>query len=156
MQNEDIKEYQLETEIMYYLVSRFPHGITKTRLLKLFYLVDFFSKKNLDEKITKFVYNYYYYGPFSEYFIETLNSSKGYEITEITKAVNNLELIYLYFKGGNPRISDDMPSLKNKKKREIIEDVLDQYGSLGFKEMMSKVYETDPMKKKSFGDKNIL
>jgi len=160
MENKDIekeylRKYKSEIEMIYYLINRFPAGITKTRLLKLLYLIDFRSKEKLGKKITKFTYDYYYYGPYSESFIKTLNFSKGYEVTETTKVTSNLEVIYLYTPGMQPRVSAQLSSL-NKTQKKIIEEVIDQYGQLEFKELLGEVYKTRPIERKHFGTKNIL
>lgn len=152
---EKLKKYETEIGLIYFLVSKFSGQITKTRLLKLFYLIDSFANEKLKKKITQFSYDFYYYGPFSETFIDLLNFSNGFEVLETIKNHNDDEVIYLYSKGIKPRIKD-VSSLLSEKQNQVIGEVVNKYASLPFKELLEVVYKTQPMRNKSFGAKNIL
>lgn len=150
-----LEKYKLELGLIYFLVSRFSGQITRTRLLKLFYLIDLGAKEKLGKKITQFSYDYYFYGPYSETFIQLLNLSNGFEILETSKIVKDSELIYLYSKGATPRVKK-VGELLSEKEKNVILEVVKKYASLSFPNLLKAVYETKPMHNKSFGAKNIL
>jgi hypothetical protein len=76
-------------------------------------------------------------------------------VLETIKNHNDDEVIYLYSKGGKPRVKE-IDSLLTKKQKEVVEEVINKYAVLPFKELLGIVYKTQPMQNKSFGAKNIL
>lgn len=143
-------------ELLLYLIEKSENGrVAKTRLLKLFYLIDFLALETIGKKITGFNYNYYYYGPYSTQFIELLNIANGYEVVESATTNNKSEIIHLYELGKKPRVGSDLDSY-SKRERDLIDRVIKEYMRLRFADLMARVYETKPMQKKEFGAKNIL
>ena len=150
-----LEKYKLELGLINFMVSKFSGRITRTRLLKLFYLIDFHAKEKLGKKITQFSYDYYFYGPYSETFIKLLDFSNGFEVLETSRINKNSEIIHLYSKGTAPRV-DKIGGLLSSKEKTIISEVIKDYASLNFQALLKAVYATKPMQDKSFGAKNIL
>jgi hypothetical protein len=148
--------FKREKELILFLSQVVPGGITRTRLLKLLYLIDYYSKEKLKKKITNFSYDYYYYGPYSEQYILLLDVMKSEELLETTTITNDGNLIYSY--GPVNKISKDYSSLKlfNTSEKEIIKSVINDFARLHFNNLLEKVYNTEPIKENKFGTKNVL
>jgi len=136
-----------------YILNKSEFSITKTRLVKLIYLADLFSKQKRQKKITGVSYNYYYYGPFSKQILETLDSLVAEKVIEERHVASPQGRKYLVYNTYNK--INAFPSL-NQGDLAILDGVFQRYGSLNFKDLIAYVYETKPIKKNHQGKEKIL
>ena len=68
--------------VIFYIVNKLPSNITRTKLVKLLYLIDLDYAKDKGRRLTGLTYYSYYYGPYSEEIVAGINELKGYEIDE--------------------------------------------------------------------------
>lgn len=136
-----------------YILSKSEFSITKTRLVKLIYLADLFSKQKKGKTITDVRYNYYYYGPFSKLIVEELDKLVAEKVIEERHVASQQGKKYLVYSTYNKVAT--FPSLEQDD-LGILESVLQKYGSIDFKDLIAYVYETEPIKKNYQGKEDIL
>lgn len=149
-----MKNEKLKT-IIYYIVCKLGGQLTRTKLVKLLYLIDYFAiKTRLSATgITGVKYDYYYYGPFSREIIGAVDEMRGYEIMEGENISLEGNVYYLYFLGkSSPRVQTKLQSDEIK----VIDKVIEKYGLLELPGLLKKVYATEPLKRHSAGDEDIL
>jgi|Deesub1362A_J573_1020465.scaffolds.fasta_scaffold01370_22 uncharacterized phage-associated protein len=134
--------------VIYYLVKKLGPNLTRTKLVKLLFLIDYIAKKGkkygIGRSITGTKYYYYHYGPFSREIIDTLREMQGYEIVETDIGrPEEFSSYYIYMEGYRPRIKIDFPPEEQK----IIDLVCDKYGYYSLNDLLEIVYSLEEMKK---------
>ena len=146
---------ELEKIILYilYKLKNIRPTIGRTRIVKLLYLSDLISSARAGEKITKVKYQYYFYGPYSNDIIETLDKLVHEKVVRDYAFPTNSGIAHDY------RLSDEMwekvnkdPPEIDKKQKEIIDEVIKKYGAIRLDKLLDIVYSTRPMKEHAPGD----
>jgi len=115
--------------IILYLVSLFPHGVGRTRIMKLLFLVDAEARKRYGYTVTGVDWRRWRYGPFSREVLDVLDELAREEAL-IADADPDVRYIAL----------DDPPKIP-REIREIIDEVVKDYGFTSMRELLKKVYE---------------
>ncbi|MFO7966525.1 MAG: Panacea domain-containing protein [Archaeoglobaceae archaeon] len=131
-------------DVIYYLADKLGRIESRTKLVKLLFLIDTESKKEINKTLTGINYIYHFYGPYSEDIIHKAIEMDGEEVREVYNPI--LER-YEYHKGEKERdLSFD------EKELEILENVLEKYGTKSTQEIKNIVYSTDEVKGKRPGE----
>jgi uncharacterized phage-associated protein len=134
--NMDVSDLIYETISQYN--KAFGKGITKTKLLKLVYLVELFYKRRCGKRLTNAEWVYYLYGPYLHNYDEILeNSDINIKNAEYD---NDKESQILSIKNTeeSKNISPDV--------KFLIGGIVRDYGSLDLRSLLDHVYfENEPM-----------
>lgn len=116
-------------DLLLYIISRFPRGVGRTRLMKIVFLVDALSMKSLGKRITSVEWRRWHYGPFSKDILDELDRlvEDGDVLTDIGPEVR-------YFSLNEP------PSLPSDV-REVVDKVIREYGFLPLRKLLERVYK---------------
>lgn len=143
-----------DKEIILYLMEKLNGEITKTRLVKLMYLIDFFAKQELGRKISSIIYNYYYYGPYSDEIVKDIEELKSEGvIVETLGETNKGNTYHLYTLHS---ISRTYSNFVDMDERKIADKVILQFGTIDFNKLIEYVYNTGPIRDNKQGQSGIL
>jgi len=110
-------------DIVVYMVSRFPRGVGRVRLMKLLYLVDVLARRELGRPVTGVRWSIRPYGPFSRRVLEVLK-----ELSLEGRLVCGEECLTL----------EEPPELPAEV-RGVVDRVVEEYGFLPMKELAGRV-----------------
>lgn len=138
-------------KVIIYVISKLPNDVTRTKLVKLLYLIDLASFKEKKTSITNLIYVSYHYGPYCPKIIEALNNLNSFEIQEELNTSMDGNTFYLYSLGTHPRLKYSPDKLLKAEEKDIIDEILDNYGHKSLKCLLKIVYETKAYKKTPLG-----
>jgi uncharacterized phage-associated protein len=132
--------------VVLYLIARYRRvvgkGITRTRLMKLLFLVDYIHWKRCGRKLTNLEWRTYLFGPFSREVLDILDELEDggkVIVEEIEKGV------YLYKAYEEPtNLSEAVKSLVN--------EVVEKFGKLSLDELLNYVYSLNEVKRTGIGE----
>lgn len=129
------------SDILVYLVSRFPRGAGRTRLMKLLFLVDAVASRELGRPVTGVDWRRWLYGPFSREVLDVLDELvlEGRLVADPGPEVRYMAL-------------DEPPELPVEVRR-IVDRVVDEYGFLPLKELLRRVYENYGIERFDLGER---
>ncbi len=128
-------------DLLLYIISKFPRGVGRTRLMKIVFLVDALSVKKLGRRLTSVEWRRWHYGPFSKDVLDELDRL----VEENSVLVEGgPEVRYFYL--------DEPPPLP-KDVREVVDEVVREYGFLPLRELLKRVYEEYGVTKVPLGEK---
>ncbi|ADM27594.1 conserved hypothetical protein [Ignisphaera aggregans DSM 17230] len=128
-------------DVVLYLVSLFPRGAGRTRIMKLLFLVDAEARKRLGYTVTGVNWRRWFYGPFSRDVLEVLDEL----VWEGRLAVDSgPEVRYIAL--------DEPPKLPHEIK-EIVDEVVNNYGFTPLRELLKRVYDEYGVEKIGLGEK---
>ncbi len=133
--------------VIYYLVIKLGNKLTRTKLVKLLFIIDYIAKNGkkmgIGKTITGTKYHYYHHGPFSRKIQNAIQDMQGREIveTDISKP-GEFASYYKYTPGKMPRFDPNFdPDEKN-----IIDFVIKEYGDYSLNSLLEIVYNVPEMK----------
>ena len=147
------KEDKLKA-VIFNIIERLPNNITRTKLVKILYLIDLSYVKAKKRSLTGLTYHSYYFGPYSEDIINAINQLKGYEVEEVSSISLDGREYYLYRPGMNPRW-ETPPALQDEE-AEVIDQVISEHGNKSLDEILKYVYNTEPYKRCKKGKPIVL
>lgn len=133
-----------------YLVYKIPN-LTRTRIVKLLYLVDLESFKQLKHPLTSVIYKSHYYGPYSPEIMESVKRLFGFEITEECVTTEDGNVCYVYKIGPNSRFTKDPSEFFTDKEKLVIDQIISRFGNIPLKELLNYVYATPAFKSTPLG-----
>ncbi len=138
---------KLEQAIIYF-VNRL-YGLTRTKLVKLLYLADIAHYRRTSTSLTKVTYYSYYYGPYSERIIESIEKLNPYEIEEFYRTSKDGKEYYTYSSGRYPRITKlDLTQEEEK----TLDEIITAYGAMNLDDLLKYVYCTPQYRKSRKGE----
>jgi len=147
--NEKIKRI---AEIISYILQLLGgKEYSKTKIVKLLYMLDVCYSKKYKKSFTEITFKSYFYGPYSsdiEDAIELLINLGCVSVNRVQSEYYNDKEYYIFKLNSIP----DFGLLKNKDKR-YIQIFLQDYLHLSLSDLLDRVYETEEYKKADFGDK---
>lgn len=141
-------EFTKLDQAIIYLVNRL-HGLTRTKLVKLLYLADIAHSRRTNISLTKVTYYSYYYGPYSERIMESIEKLNPYEIEESYRTSRDGKEYYTYSLGTNPRIA--RLDLTHEEKRTL-DGIIATYGAMNLDDLLKYVYCTPQYRKSRKGE----
>jgi len=143
------KNFAIITELL-----RKAGSLTKTKLVKMLFLIDldYYNKKK--KKLSNFTYIRYFYGPYPKE-IETILSylnALGI-ITYETRLSSAGKTYYLISINTNDRVKKlGLQDSLNTEEKFIIEKIAKDYSTKNLDDILKQVYELDEVKNKPFGE----
>ncbi len=122
---------------------------SKTKLVKLIYLIDLISKKKNNYKITEATYKSYFYGPYSEDIDIALHQLKDLELIDV------YEDFSLYT--GRQYYTIKLKDLPNfgalsEEEKKLIRNITSRYKNKPLDEILEEVYNTEEFSRTNFGE----
>ncbi|GAY25390.1 conserved hypothetical protein [Desulfurococcaceae archaeon AG1] len=111
------------------MVSRFPRGVGRTRLMKLLFLVDAISSKELGHRITDIEWKRWVFGPFSR------------EVLDVLDTLVRSERLYVDAGPEVRYIALEEPPPLPEDVRRVVDKVIREYGFMPLKMLLTRVYE---------------
>jgi len=131
-------------ELVLYVVSRFPRGVGRTRLMKLLFLIDAMSLKELGKRVTGIDWCRWRYGPFSKDVLDALDELVEKDMLAVDSGP---EVRYVAL-SEPPKIPMDV--------KRVVDRVIEEYGFLPLKELLRKVYSEFNIESVRMGDRIIF
>jgi uncharacterized phage-associated protein len=128
---------KLDTMIEYVVSNFSGTALTRTKLVKLLYLADRESFIDRERQISNIKYIKYHYGPYSQDIVETVKDMDGNEIRELSGYSSN-GTFFRYESNGEYE-----GTALTRKERDILDQILREYGDARTKQLVETVYELD-------------
>lgn len=131
-------------QLIDYIVHDLSGKVTKTQLVKLMYLVDLESTRFAGTQTSDIKWKYYHYGPYDENLdgrLKTLEKRGTIAVQQKSKKDHPDDIYFIYRHTGKDVKYDFDPT-----KKQIIDIILNQYGSFTLNALLKYVYETEPMR----------
>ena len=130
--------------VMRYIVKNYPYpdDLTKTRITKLVYLIDWENVKEYGTQITNIEWFFDHYGP---YVSDVLDEADEDKTVSINSTISNFGTVKYIVKPKNDKkelLYDDLTD----NDKDIIDRVIDKTKSFYWNEFIDYVYSTEPIK----------
>ena len=129
-------------DILHYILNEYPNSrdLTKTRLTKLFYLIDWEYTKKYQEQITDIGWYYDHYGPYVSDVLDVADDDKEVKIDETISAFGGVKYVI------KPKEDKVLEYNLTPNTIEIIDQVIENTSELSWNDFIKNVYETAPIK----------
>ena len=114
--------------------------LTRTKLVKLVFLADYFYKERFGRTISGLSYTYYFYGPYSRTLIDIVQSMVPDFIMEKETVLSSGSICYLYLPGPRP-----VSNVLEPDEEATIDEIVREFGRRNLSSILSKVYELPVM-----------
>jgi uncharacterized protein YwgA len=137
-------------QLIDYIIQHLSGKITKTQLVKLMYLTDLESVRFTGSQASDIRWKFHHYGPYDENLDNRLKHlEKGGTITVQQKnKKDHPDDIYFLYRHTGKEISYEFEPTK----KQIVDTILDQYGSFTLDALLKYVYDTEPVRKTKRGE----
>ncbi|WP_338251856.1 Panacea domain-containing protein [Pyrodictium abyssi] len=130
--------------MLLYIVSRFPRGIGRTRLMKLLFLVDAVAAERLGRVVSGVEWRRWRYGPFSKEVLNVLDEL----VEEALLALDPGPEVRYVALAEPPELPGDV--------KEVVDYVVDRYGFMPLTELLKEVYDRYDIHGMAMGERIIL
>lgn len=139
MQNNPIEN------ILHYLLNLYPYpeDLTKTRITKLIYLVDWYSVLETGKQATDIEWYFDHYGPYVSDVLDVADEDSSVRIRKTSSAFGGIKYV-VESKNPDQPLNCEM----NETEQKIIDRVIEDTKNLTWNKFIDFVYSTDPIKKK--------
>lgn len=139
-------------KLIYYLVEKLSGVLTRTKLVKLLYLIDLESYKKRERKISEFEWFFHNHGPYpTTDFQKNIDSlvEKGLIKENKQKLSGKDGHYYLY----EILKSEEIDPFEDDDEKLIANQILVDYGSYSLDRLLDYVYHSSPFEGTNKGDK---
>jgi len=140
--------------ILHYILNEYPYPneLTKTRITKMVYLVDWYSALEFQEQFSGIKWYFDHYGPYVSDVMDVADEDKDVRIKETVSAYGGVKYI-VEPKNKNRKLNVDL----NEKEMSIIDKVIKDTEDLSWNKFIDFVYSTAPIKNKNkYSNLNLL
>jgi arsenite-activated ATPase arsA len=129
---------------MRYIVKNYPYpdDLTKTRITKLVYLIDWENVKKYGNQMTSIEWYFDHYGPYVSDVLDEADEDKNISIKSTISNFGTVKYIVRPKKDKNELTYDDLSENDMNIINKVIKDTKDYY----WNEFINYVYETEPIK----------
>lgn len=138
------KNFSALEKCIIYLVNNLQRKLTRTKLIKLLFLADLAHYKKHKKSITGVRYYSYFYGPYSEEIMKTINKLNGFEIEEYSRYSSEGKEYYIYTLGKNPR---NLRINLGPEEKKTLDLVIKDFGDIPLPKLLEYVYSTEAFRK---------
>lgn len=130
--------------VMRYIVKNYPYpdDLTKTRITKLVYLIDWENVKKYGNQMTSIEWYFDHYGPYVSDVLDEADEDKNISIKSTISNFGTVKYIVRPKKDKNELTYDDLSENDMNIINKVIKDTKDYY----WNEFINYVYETEPIK----------
>lgn len=131
--------------VMRYIVKNYPYpdDLTKTRITKLVYLIDWENVKEYGSQITNIEWFFDHYGPYVSDVLDEADEDKAVSINSTISNFGTVKYIIKPKRDKEELLYDDLTD----NDKDIIDRVIDKTKSFYWNEFINYVYSTEPIKK---------
>ena len=131
--------------VMRYIVKNYPYpdDLTKTRITKLVYLIDWENVKEYGSQITNIEWFFDHYGPYVSDVLDEADEDKTVSINSTISNFGTVKYIVKPKRDKEELLYDDLTD----NDKDIIDRVIDKTKSFYWNEFINYVYSTEPIKK---------
>lgn len=132
--------------ILHYILNEYPYPneLTKTRITKMVYLVDWYSALEFQEQFSGINWYFDHYGPYVSDVLDVADDDKDVKIKETVSAYGGVKYI-VEPKDKNKKLEVNL----SEKERKLIDQVIKDTEDLSWNKFIDFVYDTAPIKKKN-------
>ncbi len=112
-----------------YIISKFPRGIGRTRLMKLAFIVDSVSLGKLGKRVFEGEWVRWYFGPFNKAILDVLDELLDENAVDVVPTPASVRYVSLA----------DPQRLPNNV-RDIVDKVVDKYGFKPLDALLDEIY----------------
>lgn len=129
---------------MRYIVKNYPYpdDLTKTRITKLVYLIDWENVKEYGIQITNIEWFFDHYGPYVSDVLDEADEDKTVSIYSTISNFGTVKYIVQPKRNKEELLYDDLTD----NDKDIIDRVIDKTKNLYWNEFINYVYSTEPIK----------
>lgn len=130
--------------VMRYIVKNYPYpdDLTKTRITKLVYLIDWENVKEYGSQITNIEWFFDHYGPYVSDVLDEADEDKTVSINSTISNFGTVKYIVKPKRDKEELLYDDLTD----NDKDIIDRVIDKTKNLYWNEFINYVYSTEPIK----------
>lgn len=125
--------------VAYYFIGQLK-SVTRTKLVKLIYLADYFNYSAYGHQLTDADYRRQQRGPLPVKFDERINEMRGHEVELSEKPMFDGKMI-VHTPGTKPRFAPNFTEIEKR----VLDNILAWYGHLPGKTVTEIAYQTKPM-----------
>jgi len=135
-----------------YIVKNYPDaydGLTKTKLMKLVFLVDYEYYRRYKRTLTGATYVKYFYGPFSKEIAEILDEMVAHDLIQMESGISSSGNIYYVYKP--TLLTEQLTHVveKDPQIKRIVDSVIRE-NIAPLEKILEKVYAIEKVKKSEF------
>lgn len=129
--------------ILHYIINYYPYNgdLTKTRLTKLVYLIDWESSKKFGKQMTNIKWYFDHYGPYVSDVLDLADVDKDVKIEKSISAFGGIK--YTVRRKNEDSLLDDSGLTEEDKK--IVDLVIKNTKQLTWNKFIDYVYDTEPV-----------
>lgn len=131
--------------ILHYLLNYYPYpeDLTKTRITKLIYLVDWYSALFTGKQATDIDWYFDHYGPYVSDVLDVADEDSSVRVRKTSSAFGGVKYVV---EAKNPKqlLNYEISEVEQK----IIDKVIEDTKNLTWNKFIDFVYSTDPIRKK--------
>lgn len=130
--------------VMRYIVKNYPYpdDLTKTRITKLVYLIDWENVKEYGSQITNIEWFFDHYGPYVSDVLDEADEDKTVSINSTISNFGTVKYIVKPKRDKEELLYDDLTD----NDKDIIDRVIDKTKNFSWNEFINYVYSTEPIK----------
>ena len=130
--------------VMRYIVKNYPYpdDLTKTRITKLVYLIDWENVKEYGSQITNIEWFFDHYGPYVSDVLDEADEDKTVSINSTISNFGTVKYIVKPKRDKEELLYDDLTD----NDKDIIDRVIDKTKNFYWNEFINYVYSTEPIK----------
>lgn len=130
--------------VMRYIIKNYPYpdDLTKTRITKLIYLIDWENVKEYGNQITNIKWFFDHYGPYVSDVLDEADEDKTISINITTSNFGTVKYIVKPKRDKEELLYDDLTD----NDKDIINRVIDKTKNFYWNEFINYVYSTKPIK----------
>jgi hypothetical protein len=132
--------------ILHYILNEYPYpsDLTKTRITKIVYLVDWYSALENGQQLSNINWYFDHYGPYVSDVLDVADDDKKVKIKETVSAYGGVKYI-VEPKDKNEKLEVNL----SEKEIKIISQVIKDTEELSWNKFIDFVYDTAPIKNKN-------
>ncbi|AKI96733.1 hypothetical protein IX53_01625 [Kosmotoga pacifica] len=134
-------------------VLKLAGPITKTKLVKLLFLIDNEASAKINKKISSFAYVKYFYGPYPPELEDILSylSAKGIIHYNENISCNGRRYYLISIDSPEYQKRGEMANIFSEKEEQIIRSIVNKYKDKSLEDILESVYALDSVEKATFG-----
>ena len=136
---------ELIKNILHYLLNEYPYpeDLTKTRITKLVYLVDWKSALSRGKQVSDIEWYFDHYGPYVSDVLDVADDDSTVKIRKTTSAYGGVKYV-VEPKNNNTLLPYDL----DEEEKKLVDDVIEDTKNLTWNKFIDFVYATYPVRKK--------
>lgn len=136
---------ELIKNILHYLLNEYPYpeDLTKTRITKLVYLVDWKSALSRGKQVSDIEWYFDHYGPYVSDVLDVADDDSTVKIRKTTSAYGGIKYVVESKDNNTP-----LPYTLDEEEKKLVDEVIEDTKNLTWNKFIDYVYSTYPIREK--------